>query len=86
MQNNNSKSTRRVLTVMEGREENRHVIDGFASAARRRGWGFYQMKEINSDRLARYDFDGIPLDYVIFRELSDSNYHETERLMLVQNE
>lgn len=81
MPKDNSQPARRILTVMEGREENRRMVDGFASAAKRRGWGFYQMQGINSDRLARYDFKGIPLDYVIFRELSGNNYHEAERLM-----
>lgn len=70
------------LTVIEGREENRHMIDGFAEAAKQKGWNFCQLLGINSDRIARLDFDGIPLDYVIFRELSRNNYHEVERLML----
>lgn len=77
----NSNKNRPTLTVMEGREENRHMVDGFASAAKRRGWNFCQLLGINSDKLARFDLDDIPLDHVIFRELSKNNYHEAERLM-----
>lgn len=77
-----SSTPRRTLTVIEGREKNRPMVDGFAVEAKKRGWGFYQLLGINSDRLARFDFDGIPLDFVIFRELSRNNYHEVERLML----
>lgn len=57
------------------------MVEGFASAAKEKGWGFCQLLGINSDRVARLDFDGIPLDYVIFRELSRNNYHEAERIM-----
>lgn len=71
----------RTLTVMEGREENRYMVDGFAAAAKKRGWNFCQLLGINSDRVARFDFEGTPLDYVIFRELSYNNYHEAERIM-----
>lgn len=77
-----SSKSRPTLTVIEGREENRHMIDGFAEAAKQRGWNFCQLLGVNSDRIARLDFDGIPLDHVIFRELSRNNYHEVERLML----
>ena len=72
---------RRILTVMEGREINRPMVEGFAAAAARKGWGFHQLLKISPDRIARFDFDGIPLDFVIFRELSRNNYHEVERLM-----
>lgn len=77
-----NKSPFRTLTVMEGREQNRPMVDGFATEAKKRGWNFCQLLGINSDCIARLDFDGIPLDYVIFRELSRNNYHEAERLML----
>ncbi len=66
---------------MEGREENRHMVEGFADAAKRKGWNFCQLFGINSDRVARFDFADTPLDYVIFRELSKNNYHEAERIM-----
>ena len=69
------------LTVMEGREENQYMIDGFAAAAKKRGWDFCQLLGINSDRVARFDFDKTPLDFVVFRELSYNNYHEAERIM-----
>lgn len=81
MAKGNSKQVARTLTVMEGREENRHMIDGFAAAAKKRGWNFCQLLGINSDHVARFDFEGTPLDYVIFRELSYNNYHEAERIM-----
>ncbi len=71
----------RTLTVMEGREENSIMVEDLASAARQRGWGFCQLSSINSDLIARYDFDSVPLDFVIFRELSNNNYHEVERVM-----
>lgn len=75
-------SPHRILTVIEGRGQNRPMVDGFATEAKKRGWGFCQLLGINSDRIARLDFDDTPLDYVIFRELSRNNYHEVERLML----
>lgn len=81
MEQNKNNAPRRVLTVIEGREENSHMVEGFSSSAKKRGWGFCQILGINSDKLARFDFEGIPLDYVIFRELSVNNYHEAERLM-----
>ena len=33
-----SSGKRRVLTLMEGRKENQAMIDGFADAAKRKGW------------------------------------------------
>ena len=78
---NNLSRRHRILTVMEGREKNAPMVEGFRNAAKKKGWGFCQLLGINSDKLARFDFDGIPLDYIIFRELSKNNYHEAERLM-----
>jgi len=72
---------RRTLTVMEGREKNRPMVEGFARAAKQKGWGFYQLKSVNSDHIARFDFNGTSLDYVVYRELSRNNYHEAERLI-----
>lgn len=57
------------------------MIEGFSSSAKKKGWGFCQILGINSDKLARFEFDDIPLDYVVFRELSKNNYHEVERVM-----
>lgn len=76
------KQPRRTLTVIEGRDENAPMVKGFATAAKHKGWNFCQLLGINSDRLARFDFDGTPLDLVIFREMSRNNYHEVERLMV----
>ena len=78
----NQKQPRRTLTVIEGRDENARMVEGFAAAAKQKGWGFCQLLGINSDRLARFDLDDTPLDFVIFREMSKNNYHEVERLML----
>lgn len=69
------------LTVIEGRAENKPVVDDFKRAAERRGWGFRQLSEINSDKLARFDLDDLPLDLVVFRDLSGNNYAEAERLL-----
>ena len=77
----NYKYQHRTLTVMEGREENAPMVEGFKNAAKKKGWSFCQLLGINSDKLARFDLDDIPLDYVIFRELSKNNYHEAERVM-----
>ena len=71
----------RTLTVMEGREKNAPMVEGFKNAAKKKGWSFCQLLGINSDKLARFDFEDVPLDYVIFRELSRNNYHEAERIM-----
>jgi glutathione synthase/RimK-type ligase-like ATP-grasp enzyme len=79
MENHNNRH--RTLTVMEGRDENAPMVDGFKDAAKKKGWSFCQLFGINSDKLARFDLDDIPLDYVIFRELSKNNYHEAERIM-----
>lgn len=69
------------LTVMEGRAENSKITDDLATAAKAKGWDFCLLPGINSDKIARLDFSDIPLDFVIFRELSQNNYHETERVM-----
>jgi glutathione synthase/RimK-type ligase-like ATP-grasp enzyme len=70
------------LVVVEGREENRRMVDDFTKEATKRGWQSYQLLGINSDAIARFDFDGIPLEYVIFRDLSKNTYIETERFLL----
>jgi len=72
---------KRTLTVIEGREENRRVISDFKKVADSRGWLFKNLNSINSDKLARFDLKDIPLDYVVFRDLSLNNYAETERLL-----
>lgn len=71
----------RILTVLEGREKNYPVIEEFIKSTKKRGWGFCQILNINSDLLARYDLSNIPLDFVVFREFSRNNYHECERLL-----
>ena len=71
----------RTLTVVEGRQENKKVIDDFKKAAEDRGWGFSQLDGLNSDRLARFDLSDIPLDYVVYRNLTKNNYTESERLL-----
>ena len=78
----NQKQSRRTLTVIEGRDKNAPMVKGFALAAKKKGWGFCQLLGINSDRLARLDLEDIPLNFVIFREMSRNNYHEVERLMV----
>lgn len=70
------------LIIVEGREENRRMVDDFTKEATKRGWQSYQLLGINSDNLARLDFEGIPLEYVIFRDLSKNTYIETERFLL----
>lgn len=72
---------RRTLTVVEGRIKNLPMVKGFADAAKKRGWDFCQLDQINSDKISRLDFDDVPLDYVIFRDLSRNNYYEAERLL-----
>ncbi len=74
-------ASRRILTVIEGRIENQKVVEDLRSTAEARGWGFWQLSEINSDKLARFDLSDIPLDYVVFRDLSGNNYAESERLL-----
>ena len=81
MQKNKTKTPRRTLTVMEGREVNAYMVKGFEAAAKKKGWDFCHLLNINSSKIARFDFDDIPLDYVVFRELSENNYHEVERVM-----
>ena len=71
----------RTLTIIEGREENRRMVDDFAREAKNRGWKCCQLLGINSDRISRLDFSDIPLDYVIFRDLTNNNYKETERVL-----
>lgn len=77
----NKLQPRRTLTVMEGREKNFGMVQGFAQAALKRGWGFLNLLNINSDLIARYDFDDIKMDYVIFRDLSGDNYYEIDRVL-----
>ena len=61
------KSSRRTLTLVEYREDCHLMTEGYEEAAKRKGWDFYQLKEINSDKLARFDINNIPLDFVIYR-------------------
>lgn len=72
--------SKRTLTVMEGREENSQLVADLEKEAKKAGWGFLNLAKINSDKIARCDFDDTPLDYIVFRELSLNNYHETERV------
>lgn len=74
-------SSPRTVTVVEGREENRRMVDDFAKEALKHGWHFTQLLGINSDYIARYDFGSIPLDHVIFRDLSKNSYIETDRFL-----
>lgn len=76
-----SKAGKRILTVAEDRELNQPMIEEFKKAAEARGWGFQQLTKLNSDQLARYDFSGISLDYVVYRALSKNDYTESERLL-----
>ncbi|MBR0479808.1 hypothetical protein IJJ49_00875 [Candidatus Saccharibacteria bacterium] len=66
---------------MEGREANLPMIEDLKKSAKKYGWGFKALGKINSDKIARIDFADIPLDYVIFRELSWNDYTEAERVM-----
>ena len=72
---------RRILTVIEGRPENIKISEDFKTAAENRGWGFRRLDYINSDKLARFDLSDLPLDYVVFRNLTHNNYTEAERLL-----
>ena len=69
-----------ILTVVEGRIKNQPIVDDFKRAAENRGWGFQHVSILNSDEIARYDFSDTPLDNVVFRELTNNNYVEAERL------
>ena len=76
-----SKTKKRILTVAEDRKLNQPMVDEFKKAAEARGWGFQQLTKLNSDCLARYDFSDIPLDFVVYRALSENDYTESERLL-----
>ena len=82
MPKHNDTPSPHAITVVEGRGENRRMVDDFAKEAKKRGWDFYQLLGINSDHISRLDFDSIPLEYIIFRDLTNNNYIETERLLL----
>lgn len=82
MPRNNDTPSPHALTVIEGREENRRMVDDFAKEAKKRGWDFYQLLGINSDHISRFDFASIPLEFIVFRDLTKNNYIETERLLL----
>lgn len=72
----------RILTVMEGRPENDETVESLALTVKKRpGWKFYRLAGIDSNRVACYDFDGIPLDYIVFRELTKNSPIESERVM-----
>ena len=71
----------RTLSIIEGREANRRMVNDFGEEAKKRGWSYCQIYGINSDRISRFDFLGLPLDYVIFRDLTKNNYKETERIL-----
>lgn len=73
--------TNRVVTVVEGRNENKKIVDDFTEAAKKRGWSCQCIGYVNSDLLARYDLSSLPLDFVVFRSLTNNNYAEAERLL-----
>ncbi|MBQ6393655.1 hypothetical protein IJH74_00140, partial [Candidatus Saccharibacteria bacterium] len=75
-----TKKNPRVLTIAEGREENKQVIIDLKAAAKKRDWQINHLEYINSDKLARLDFSDIPLEYVLYRHLNN-NYAETERFL-----
>lgn len=77
----NSETIPRVLTVIEGREENKQIIIDLENSAKSRNWKIFQLKGINSDMIARFDFKDIPFDFVLFRDLTYNNYAETERVI-----
>ena len=81
MDQKSSKTSPRVLTVIEGREVNKQIIVDLKKSAKTRNWEIFHLKGINSDQIARFDFRGIPLDYVLFRDLTYNNYAETERVL-----
>lgn len=72
--------TKRTLTLIESRNENLPIINDFAAAAKRHHWAFHNLENINSDNISRYDLDDLPLDFVIYRALSN-NYAEVQRLL-----
>lgn len=69
------------LTVMEGREENFFLVDDFMKEAEKIGWDFLRLTRIDSDKIASGELDDVPLDYVVFRELTGNDYYEAERVM-----
>lgn len=77
----NSETIPRVLTVIEGREENKQIIIDLENSAKSRNWKVFHLKGINSDQIARFDFKDIPFDFVLFRDLTYNNYAETERVL-----
>lgn len=81
MDKKTNKNSPRVLTVMEGRETNKQIIVDLEKSAKTRNWEIFHLKGINSDQIARFDFKDIPLDFVLFRDLTYNNYAETERVL-----
>ena len=81
MSEQTNNSSFHTITVVEGRPENRRMVDDFGVAAVKRGWGFTHLFKINSDTIARNAFEKIPLSHVIMRDLTNNNYVETERLL-----
>ncbi len=75
------KATQRTITVIEGRAENQQIVEDFKIAAKNRGWGFWHLAKLNSDKLARNDLADIPLDFVVYRALMQNDYSESERLL-----
>lgn len=81
MSNRQQRAPLHTITVVEGRPENYPMVEDYRSAVTKRGWNFVHLLKVNSDAIARNDFDKTPLDHVIVRDLTNNDYVETERIL-----
>lgn len=71
----------RTLTVIDNDKRKEAYYDGFEKVAKKHHWRIEWLDAINSDKIARLDFRGIPLNHVIFRDLPKNNFSEAERVL-----
>ena len=81
MSNRQQRAPLHTITVVEGRPENYPMVEDYRRAVTKRGWDFVHLLKVNSDAIARNDFDKTPLDHVIVRDLTNNDYVETERIL-----
>jgi len=69
-----------IITIIEGRDENSKVVADLKAAAERKKWGFCHLKGIDPVKMAKFKLDDIPLENIVFRDLSENSHYDMARL------
>ena len=68
------------ITVVEGRDANGKVVKDLGAAIEKAGWKFHHLRGINPIKMAKMEFDDVPLENIIFRDLSQNTHFDMARL------